>query len=237
MPHNHSPRCCCEHTYNGAIVTSAIPCPICVEHGELATLGNNAPFINCPQCDARADGTPCTHRPPADAGHPADDDTDAWLAAQPAVLADQRARLAALECPSCHTTNGHPHTDYCQAPTSQPRCQTVDVDGEPVRVSGHISPAAGEAIAVVVRATRDAMAQPDTVDLVGHLRASVERAREARLARAQTSQPAATTSQPASHTRARGGPVDPPHTRHLTTFGSHPTTECRPLVCGRTPTE
>lgn len=221
MPHNHPPRCCCEPTYNGAIVTSAKPCPSCIEHGELAMLGDNTnrsaqnPAINAPHITTRGEFI--------------------------SQMVTAAAAAQSAECPSCHTTDGHPHTDYCQAPNSQraragyaeqPRCQTVDIDGEPVRVQGsggHISPAAGEAIAAVVRATRDAMAQTDTVDLVGHLRASVERAREARLAQAQTSQPAATTSQPP--TQLRGLERIP---SHLMAPPHDATPDCTPL-CNATP--
>lgn len=205
MPHNHSPRCCCEPTYNGAIVTSAKPCPSCIEHGELATLGNNAPI---------------TDNPPA-------------------------------ECPSCHTTDGHPHTDYCQAPASQPRCQTVDVDGEPIRIQGsggHISPAASKAIAAVVRATRDAMAQPLDCQGTGHeheeelpdcrtctTQPSIDRAREARAAQATTSQPAATTSQP--HTQQRPEFIDTCRCQRslpgqITGYDHHPLCQHHPHQAG-----
>lgn len=148
MPHNHSPRCCCGPHYDGAIVTSAKPCPSCVEHGELASL-NSAPNIDGDQCpeESPSTGARCFLK----SGHPG-------------------AHLPA-ECPSCHTADGHPHTDYCQMPNEH-----GDRPGLP--------------------------AQPETVDLVGHLRAAVDRARDVRAAQAQTSQPAATTSQPPTHTRS-----------------------------------
>lgn len=151
MPHNHSPRCCCGPHYDGAIVTSAKPCPSCVEHGELATLGNNAPIAagHChgPGCDRDYDQRPSPDCP------------------TPGVHDDPTPQPA--ECPSCHTTNGHPHTDYCQAPNGQ----------------------------------RQAAGYPE-----GHTWGGKIHPRSACIRAwcgwpAQTSQPAATTSQPPTHTR------------------------------------
>lgn len=158
MPHNHSPRCCCEPTYNGAIVTSAKPCPSCIEHGELAMLGDNTnrsaqnPAINVPPVTTHSEfiGQMVT----------------AVAAAQPA------------ECPSCHAVGDQPHTDYCQLPLT------------------------------------DAL----------------------RLANAQTSQPAATTSHPPTHTRSDHFT----QLEHSVTWGNRTTTHlralCHPHLCGQQPT-
>jgi hypothetical protein len=96
MPHNHQPRCCCQHVQDGAITVQSVPCPSCVEHGELAQLS----------------------QPHAIAYNPEDEDNDPWHA----PLAGNIEVREPGECPSCHTHAGQPHTDYCQ--TSQPAATT-----------------------------------------------------------------------------------------------------------------
>lgn len=84
MPHNHEPRCCCRTDRPDNV------CPSCVEHGELATLGQ------CPE-ESPSTGLRCLR----ETGHPGGHNTtnaEPWLG----------------ECASCHAHDGHPHTDYCQ---------------------------------------------------------------------------------------------------------------------------
>lgn len=102
MPHNHPPRCCCGIpgcTCQGALHEEcAKPCPSCVEHGELASLS----------------------KPHAIAYNPADEDEDDAAGETVDLVGRLRDSVEAArarrrnECPSCHTHDGHPHTDYCQ---------------------------------------------------------------------------------------------------------------------------
>lgn len=150
MPHNHPPRCCCPRVVT---TNQRDTCPSCVEHGELAQLS----------------------KPHAIAYNPEDEDHDEHAdryqpAETMAQWADDHRQKPITQpvCPSCHTPEDRPHTDYCQ----------------------YVDPATG-------LTGRELPA----VDLVKHLRASVHRAREARAAQAQTSQPNARTSQPPTQTR------------------------------------
>lgn len=90
--HNHPPRCCCIPGSTATTISdSADPCPLCPEHGELATLDS--------QCDHR---------------YGFDGDSDVYRCTK-------CHQLAPSECPSCHQLAGRPPTEYCQNPRAHIR--------------------------------------------------------------------------------------------------------------------
>lgn len=202
MPHNHSPRCCCTQP-DHSIRATPETCPSCVEHGELASL-NSQPL---PGCNCAGD----LHEECANAQPPQCPEESPSTGARCLRIEGHPGMHQPAECPSCHTTDGHPHTDYCQMPP--------------------------EARELAARMLADDLAN-------GYLPDGT------RTAMAQTSQPAATTSQPPTHTRGPGGPITSgqpytlkrgegtlTHLEHAMPGGrTHLRALCRPDLCGQQPT-